>query len=140
MRYLAFFLALLLYSCTKSGENEDLSANQSKWEKNNTGNYSYTLTIGCYCTEAMAGPHVIKVVDDTIYSVNDQAYDPSTMSYLMTIDELFAWIRTSIDRNPYKKYITFNQVYGYPEHAGFDFEKTMVDEEISYNISGFVKN
>ena len=33
MRYITFILALLLFSCTKSGENEDLSSNLSKWNK-----------------------------------------------------------------------------------------------------------
>ncbi len=83
---------------------------------------------------------MIKVVADTIASVNDQTYDPSTMGYLMTIDELFTFIETGIARNPYKKTIDFNSTYGYPESVFFDFSKTMVDEEIGYLVSGFKVN
>jgi hypothetical protein len=140
MRYLTFILALLLFSCSKSGENEDLSANQAKWNKINISNYQFTLRINCFCPQEVAGPHVIKVVADTIASVNDQTYDPSTMNYLMTIDELFAYIGRSLDGNPYQKNITYNSIYGYPESVYFDFVKTMVDEEIGYQITGFVKN
>jgi hypothetical protein len=140
MRYLTFFLALLFFSCTKSGENADLSANLSKWNKQNISNYEFTLTVNCFCSEAVAGPHLIKVVDDTIASVNDQPYNPSTMSLLMTIDELFTYVRKGIERDPYQKSITYNYLYGYPESVYFDFEKTMADEEIGYQISGFKKN
>jgi hypothetical protein len=140
MRYLAFVFGILLFSCTKSGGNEDLSANQSKWNKKNICNYEFTLSIGCFCPETVAGPHLIKVVDDTIASVNGLPYDAATMSMLMTIDELFAFVRRGIDRDPYQKSITYNSLYGYPESFYFDFEKTMADEEIGYQITGFIKN
>jgi hypothetical protein len=140
MRYLTIFLTLLLFSCTKSGDNEDLSANLSKWNKQNISNYEFTLTVGCFCTEAVAGPHVIKVVDDTIASVNGLPYDSSTMGLLMTIDELFAYVRRGINKDPYQKSITYNSLYGYPESVYFDFDKNMADEEIGYYISGFKKN
>ena len=140
MRYITFILAFLLFSCTKSGEDEDFSSNRSKWNKLNISNYEFTLTVNCFCSEVVRGPHKIKVVADTIASVNDQAYDPSTMSLLMTIDELFAYIRRGIDGSPYQKSLTYNAQYGYPESVYFDFEKTMADEEIGYQISGFKKN
>lgn len=140
MRYLAFIIAIFLFSCTKSGEIEDLSVNQSRWDKKKISNYEFTLTIGCFCPQAVAGPHLIKVVDDTIASVNDEPYDPSTMGMLMTIDELFSYVGRSIDRKPYQKTIIYNSLYGYPESVYFDFEKTLVDEEIGYRITGFVKN
>ena len=72
--------------------------------------------------------------------MNDQPYDPSTMSLLMTIDELFTYVRRGIDGSPYQKSITYNAQYGYPESVYFDFEKTMADEEIGYQITGFKKN
>jgi len=140
MRYTFLLFVLMIFSCTQSGENEDFSSNQSKWNRKNLSNYEFTLTIGCFCPQAVAGPHVIKVDDDTIASVNDQPYDPSTMSYLMTIDDLFNFVGKSIERNPYKKRITYNSLYGYPESVYFDFEKAMADEEIGYNIIGFKKN
>jgi len=140
MKYLTLILGLLLFSCTKSGENEDLSTNLSKWNKANISNYEFTLTIGCFCPEAVAGPHQIKVAADTIASVNGRPYDHSTMSLIMTIDQLFAYVRKGIGRDPYQKSITYNFQYGYPETVYFDFEKNMADEEIGYNITGFKKN
>jgi hypothetical protein len=140
MKHTIIFGLLILFSCTKSNENSDLSANQSKWDKQNISNYEFTLRVSCFCPQEVEGPHVIKVVADTIASVNDQPYDPSKMGLLMTIDELFTYVGKSIDRQPYQKSITYNSLYGFPEYVFFDFEKTMVDEEIGYQITGFVKD
>jgi hypothetical protein len=140
MKSYTLFLVLLLFACTKSGENEDFSVNQNKWNKKNINNYEFTLRISCFCPEEVTGPHLIKVVADTITSVNNQPYDPDTNGLLMTIDELFTYVGTSIDRNPYKKTIEYNSTYGYPENVFFDFVKTMVDEEIGYQVRGFKMN
>jgi hypothetical protein len=137
IRYTLLSVVLLLFSCTKSKEDNDLLTNQSRWDKQTISNYEFTLRVSCFCPREVVGPHVIKVVADTIASVNDQAYDPSTMGYLMTIDELFAFVGKSLDRNPYQKSIAYNSIYGYPESVYFDFEKTMADEEIGYQVTDF---
>jgi len=140
MRYNFIFCLLILFSCTKSNENDDVSVYKSKWDRQKISNYEFTLRVNCFCPQEVTGPHVIKVVADTIASVNDLVYDPSTMDYLMTIDELFVYVGTSLDRNPYQKSIVYNAIYGYPESVFFDFEKNMVDEEIGFQITDFVKN
>jgi hypothetical protein len=140
IRSTIFLVVLLLFSCTKSGDNEDLSRNRAIWNKMNINNYEFTLRMNCYCPVEIAGPHVIKVVADTIESVNNLAYDPSTMGYLMTIDELFTFIETGVARNPYKKSLDFNSTYGYPQSVFFDFSKAIVDEEIGYQVSDFKVN
>jgi hypothetical protein len=137
IRNTIFLAVFLMFSCTKSGENDDLSRNQAIWDKKNLSNYEFTLAVSCFCPETVAGPHLIKVVDDKITSVNDQPYDPSTMGLLMTIDELFTYVGKSIERKPYQKSITYNSLYGYPESVYFDFEKTMADEEIGYQVADF---
>jgi hypothetical protein len=140
MRNTVFLVVLFFLSCTKSGENEDFSRNRALWEKKNLSNYEFTLTVSCFCPEDVTEPHLLKVVDDTIASVNDIPYNPSTMGLLMTIDELFTYVGNSIESKPYQKSITYNSLYGYPESVYFDFEKTMADEEIGYRITGFKKN
>ena len=113
---------------------------EAKWNKVNISNYEFTLRVSCFCPQEVAGPHVIKVVDDTIAFVNDRPYDPLTTGQLMTINELFTFIETGISRNPYKKTLEFNSTYGYPQYVFFDYSKTMVDEEIGYHVSGFKVN
>jgi hypothetical protein len=137
MKYLMFFATILLVSCTKSEDNDELSSNLAKWDKENIVNYEFTLTISCFCPQERVGPHLIKVVNDEIVSVNNLPYDPDIAGELMTIDQLFSYLRTVIDENPYKKTVEYNSVYGYPQFIYFDFNKNMVDEEIGYQVTGF---
>jgi len=132
-----FFATILLVSCTKSEDNDELSSNLAKWDKENIVNYEFTLTISCFCPQERVGPHLIKVVNDEIVSVNNLPYDPDIAGELMTIDQLFSYLRTVIDENPYKKTVEYNSVYGYPQFIYFDFNKNMVDEEIGYQVTGF---
>ena len=137
MKYLMFFATILLVSCTKSEDNDELSSNLAKWDKENIVNYEFTLTISCFCPQERVGPHLIKVVNDEIVSVNNLPYDPDIAGELMTIDQLFSYLRTVIDENPYKKTVEYNSVYGYPQFIYFDFNKNMVDEEIGFQVTGF---
>jgi hypothetical protein len=140
IRHTVLWILLLLFSCTKSQESDEFSISEAKWNKLNISNYEFTLRVNCFCPQEVAGPHIIKVVNDTIQSVNGQPFDPTTMGLLMTVDALFTFVGKSIDRKPYQKRITYNSQFGYPESVYFDFEKTMADEEIGYQITGFVKN
>jgi hypothetical protein len=136
-RSFIFLVILLLFSCTKSVEIDDLSSNQSKWNSQNIVSYEFTLTINCFCPSERVGPHVIKVVNDQIVSVNNLPYDPGTTGELMTIDQLFSFVERSIKSNPYTKSIEYNSTYGYPQSVYFDFYQSMADEEIGYKITDF---
>jgi len=138
-RYTILLVVLLLFSCIKPGENDDLSTNRSKWNRLNIVNYEFTLTINCFCPQERVGPHLIKVINNEIITVNNLPYDPGTTGELMTIDELFDFIAKSINSNPYKKTIEYNSTFGYPQSVWFDFDKTMADEEIGYQVTNFIE-
>ena len=137
MRYSVLIIVCLLYSCIKPVNDNELASNKAKWDNKNIFSYEFTLTINCFCTQERVGPHLIKVVDNQIVSVNNQPYDPGTTGELMTIDDLFNFVATSIDRNPYRKTIEYNSTFGYPQSVWFDFNKTMADEELGYQVNGF---
>ena len=94
MRYSVLIIVLLFYSCIKTTGDSELSYNQSKWERKNISDYEFTLTINCFCPQERVGPHIIKVVNNEIVSVNNLPYDPGTTGELMTIDELFSFFLT----------------------------------------------
>jgi len=135
MKNLAILL-ILFCACSKS-LNNNFPANQLKWTSTKRVNYEFTLRISCYCTTERIGPHLIKVTDGKIVSVNNQPYDPTKTGTLMTIDELIAYIKTSVDKNPYMKKIEYNANFGYPEHVYFDFVKEIADEEIGFDITNY---
>jgi len=111
-----------------------------KWVSSKPINYEFTLQISCYCPIERLGPHLIKVSNDKIISVNNLPYDITKTGPLMTIDELIAYIKTSLDKNPYIKKVEYNSVLGYPEHVFFDFAKEIADEEIGFEITNFKIN
>jgi hypothetical protein len=137
MKYLLIILPILLTFCTKSTDYEEYSWNQSKWNRKKIVNYEFTLKIGCFCPQERVGPHIIKVVNDEIVSVNDLPYDISKTGALMTINQLFSYLKATIDGHPYKKTVEYNSVYGYPQNIYFDFNQGMADEEIGYQITDF---
>ena len=139
MRYVAF-IVLLLCSCTKAVEEDKLLLNQKKWIGNNIASYEFTLKVNCFCLPARVGPHIIKVADDKIVSVNNSPYDITKTGELMTINQLFEFIKTSIAKNPFSNTIEYNPSYGYPQNVYFDFNQQIADEEIGYQITNFKPN
>ncbi len=136
MKFLIFITLLTISFCTRWDDSDELSVNKSKWSSKNISNYEFTLRINCFCTNERVGPHLIKVVNDEIESVNYLPYDPGTTGELMTIDELFNFVETCIEREPYKKTLEFNSAFGYPQTVWFDFDKNITDEEIGFQVSG----
>lgn len=130
-------LLIFFCSCSKSINTNDLIVNQLKWTSTKRANYEFTLRINCYCLVERTGPHVIKVIDGKIVTVNNLPYDVSKTGPLMTIDELIEYIKTSLAKNPYTKKVEYNPNFGYPEHVFFDFVKEMVDEEIGFDITDY---
>ena len=107
MKYIAI-LILLICSCSKSITNDDLSHNLLKWSSQKVVNYEFTLRINCFCPEERVGPHLIKGAYGKIISVNNWPYDITNTRQLRTIDEIFAYINTSLDITPYTKSIGYN--------------------------------
>ncbi len=139
MRYLTL-LILILFSCSKSIDEDKLSLNESKWQSSKTVNYEFTLSIMCFCPVERTGPHIIKVVNDKIVTVNNLPYNPALTGELMTINQLFEFVKTSIAKNPFRNTIEYNSTYGYPQNVYFDFNQQIADEEIGYQITNFKPN
>lgn len=137
MKYLIFATIVLVSFCTRSHEPDELSINKAKWDSKNISDYEFTLRINCFCTQERVGPHLIKVLNDEIVSVNNLPYDPGKTGELVTIDQLFTFVETSIESDPYRKTIEYNSSYGYPQTVFFDFSEQMADEELGYEVTDF---
>jgi hypothetical protein len=132
--------SIISFSCTKSKSVDEFSTNQSLWKGKNIQNYTFTLRLICYCPPARTGPHVIKVVNGRIASVNGLPYDESKTGKLYPITEYFDFINTSLSPKPFRSEISYNPKYGYPEVVYFDFSEAIADDEIRYAITSFIVN
>lgn len=124
-------------TCKKDQVKTDLTINEAKWNQKRISAYEFTIGKICFCPVAYSGPFVVKVLDDKIVSVNGAVYQPEVTGILWTIDGLFDFIKTSLDKNPAKKTIEYNAQYGYPELIFFDFDERIADEEIRITIKNF---
>jgi len=126
--------------CTKPATTDEVTAHELEWKKSATHQYTYTLRVNCFCPVSVVGPHIIKVVADTIVSVNGLPYQPTITGKLPTLPELFSFIRESDAKKPYQRKVQFNDVYGFPESVYYDFSQQIADEEIGYVVTDFTKN
>ena len=133
---------LFLFWCTACSKSEITkeARNQEKiWNEKNITNYSYTLRVNCYCTTDRVGPHLIKVVNNKILSVNGQTYNPETTGTLPTVSELFEIIKLKLSQKPFQEAIVYDPLLGYPSSVYFDMDERIADEETGFIIENLVK-
>ena len=143
MRIIHFFMPVCLLAfacCNKPANTDEVTSHELQWKKAAIHQYTYTLRVNCFCPVSVVGPHVIKVVADTIVSVNGSLYQPAITGKLPTLPELFSFIRESDTKKPYQRKVQFNGFYGFPESVYYDFSEQIADEEIGYVVSNFTKN
>ncbi|MBU3744307.1 MAG: hypothetical protein FGM61_07135 [Sediminibacterium sp.] len=143
MRIMILLMPLCLLavaSCTKPATTDEVTAHELEWKKAAIHQYTFVLRVNCFCPVAVVGPHTIKVVADTIASVNGAPYQPGSNGKLPTLPELFSFIRESDAKKPYQRKVQFNDVYGFPESIFYDFSQQIADEEIGYVVTDFTKN
>jgi hypothetical protein len=69
--------------------------------------------------------------------VNNLPYDSTKTGPILTINELFDFIITSLAKNPHQHSLDYNTIFYYPKNIYFDFSKQIADEEIGYEITSF---
>ena len=144
MRNLIFLSFLIcLTGCVKPNPDQiqivkgDPASQLALWKKKGISNYEMTMKISCYCLQGRVGPHLIVVENDKIKTVNNLPYDSTKTGPILTINELFDFIISSLAKNPYQHSLDYNEIFYYPKIIYFDFSKQIADEEIGYEITSF---
>ena len=134
---------ICLTGCVKSNPDQiqivkgDPASQLALWKKKGISNYEMTMKISCYCLQGRVGPHLIVVENDKIKTVNNLPYDSTKTGPILTINELFDFIISSLAKNPYQHSLDYNTIFYYPKNIYFDFSKQIADEEIGYEITSF---
>lgn len=129
---------LLLVSCKPPKGVDEKSFREQQWKRSNIHSYEFLFRINCFCGPEITGPHRIEVRSDTIYAVNGIPFNPAeNYIRLMTINDLFRFIRESDGRNPFRKSVQYDSAYGFPQSLYYDFDRRIADEEIGYIITEF---
>jgi hypothetical protein len=135
-------MAVVLNSCDKETNVDqasvaELDLNYKKWQSLAIKNYQFTEQLNCFCVDR--GPYTLTVANSAIATIKDKDGNNASSGQpgVKTIDDLFLYIKASLERNPATVTIKYNATYGYPESIYFDFDKQMADEEMGYTLSEF---
>jgi hypothetical protein len=136
---IVFSCSLLLVGCKKNTVEDEYTINLKKWNSQQILNYEFNLGIDCYCLPERVGPHLVGVKNNILTTINNLPYDESKQGKIMTINELFAYIKETDAKKPFEKQVKYNDTYGYPEYIYYDFVQNIADEEIGFYVLSFQK-
>jgi hypothetical protein len=143
-KLILLFLVLTLAACS-TGEQTELSLNQSKWQDANITHYRFNLDVGCFCAFRSQMPATVEVKDNQVISIVDvngetlSADDPMNEFILKyaTLDRIFSEIDSDTVREADKLTISYDPTYGFPSEIFIDYIERAMDDELSINVTAF---
>jgi hypothetical protein len=138
LRLAAFSLFVAAMSCSDAlapqRETTDLEAAHQRWRAQNLHTYAFTLQRSCFCVNIH--PLYVAVVNDTIVGVLDlEAATFVDLQFGETIEDLFTFVQTAIDRPAQLIRVEYDTERGFPSVIDYDGAAQIADDEISYRIS-----
>lgn len=143
----SFVLALALASAGCSATplglaKDELAQARSRWTASGVRDYTYRVQRVCFCPGIPT--FVVTVRNGAFVSATDfQTGAPAdTAGYgeYLTIDKIFILIDRYVAQNPAEFSGSYDTALGYPIRVEIDPVLNAVDEELTINVSGFVRN
>lgn len=128
---------MLASSCSRKSQPAVLSPEHAKWIGSRVKDYTFEFQARCYCIEGKNGPYLVRVEKGRIVSVNGKTYDPGSMGRVYSIDSLFGAVKANLARKPFSNEIEYDERYGFPKEAYFDFYEDIRDDEYGWYIRDF---
>lgn len=112
----------------------ELQAARQRWKAQGLHTYAFLLQRSCFCGNTH--PLFVVVVNDKVAGVLDfqttESVDPSLGQ---TVDDLFTFIQTAIDRPARLIRANYDAAKGFPTEIDYDGAAQIADDEIFYKIS-----
>jgi hypothetical protein len=112
----------------------ELEINRDKWIERGYRDYTVNMTRMCECLDV--GPFAVTVLGDSIVAAVRISDGAPARSGLLTVNKLFDFIQKAVDEHAATVGVTYDAELGYPRKVVYDFSRTMVDDEITYDLSG----
>jgi hypothetical protein len=141
MRKILFIiLAVMLAACSQAKASSELEQNRALWERQEAQNYSFDLSILCFCPYGGQMPLSIVVRDGEVVSLttadgSDAGPSLEYYSQADTIEELFDIIESAQGGGADEIKVQYDPEYGYPVSIDIDNIKEAIDDEISYQVA-----
>lgn len=139
---LLFLIALLAFSLAGTGRAA-FNRNRRLWQSKQIENYRFTVAILCFCpgvrpaTVEVRGGRVASVDYGEAGLANDSMYVQRYLD-VATIDALLAKIDREWERADAVT-VEYDRTYGYPTRVVIDYDRHWNDDEVGYEISGWME-
>lgn len=117
---------------------EELSGARKRWASHGIEEYEFTFQARCFCRQEFLRPVRFRVGEGG--SVLLTKIDELAREYFEkynTVEKLFEFVESAIDRNAYELNVTYDAELGYPRSADVDYERMMKDEELRFRVTEF---
>lgn len=121
----------------------DLAVNRARWAQLGITDYTYRLTVSCFC--AVSPPDVtVTVRNGSITAVRDhqsgEAVDPSRHHLYYTVEGLFDEAQGALDAGADRVDVQFHSQLHYPALVDIDRLRNAIDDELRIDASGLARN
>lgn len=117
-----------------AAKTTDLESARQRWRAQDLHTYAFLLQRSCFCGNTH--PLFVAVVNDKVAAVLDfetlEGIDPKNGQ---TVDELFKFIETAVNRPARLIRATYDATKGFPTEIDYDGEAQIADDEIFYRVS-----
>jgi hypothetical protein len=121
----------------------ELIAARQKWTAHGIASYRYRFQYLCFCPASLIQPIEITVRGGRLSAVVDPLTGRPAPEVAgqprPTVDELFGFVESAIDRRVDRLTVAYDPVLGYPTLIRVDPRLDAVDEEQSYYASGLTR-
>ena len=115
-------------------ETNDLEAARQRWRAQDLHTYAFTLQRSCFCGNI--DPLYVIVLSDTVAGVIDlRTAKPLDRQLGETIEGLFTFVQTAIDRPAQLIRAKYDSAKGFPSEIDYDGSGQIADDEISYRVT-----
>jgi hypothetical protein len=119
-----------------------LTENRRKWTEKAVKSYQYEFQRICFCPPAYTKQVKLTVRDGVIENVQQadtgEAIDKSKYELYLSVEGLFDYIQTAIDKKAYSVDVTYDAELGYPTSVNVDYIQRAVDDEIRFRTGKLV--
>lgn len=137
---------LVLAACHDSVSVErvqTLDDAQARWQQVGIQNYTFVVRLNCFC--ANTAPVRVTVANGVPTSAvfadsTNVAADTATYHSYLTVDRIFAVIRSELQQNPAQFTADYDAATGYPKAVNIDPKAMIADDEIGIQVTALTPN
>ena len=138
IRFAAVALLGIAISCSDAAgpgrQPTDLEAARQRWQAQDLHTYAFVLQRSCFCGNTH--PLFVIVQSDTVAGVLDfETFESVESRFGETVDDLFAFIQSAVDRRVEKIRATYDAEKGFPTEIDYDGAAQIADDEIFFRVS-----